>query len=463
VKLLFLLFFVGMLASVYLVVAVSPQGGEVQSIAWAQTGSIEVSGQGAESKFPDGVRFFLTAQSPDEINDIRVFFKKLGNTTSSTYRSVEFQPGNSITGEAMLRAGTGTNYIPPGTMLEYSFEIRDKAGRVQRTPDQTFIYQDSRFEWRTVSEGLITVYYYGEFVENRARTVLDAAQAALERMRPVLGIEPTEPLRIVSYNNYRHMAEALPFRAQAVGEQLVTQGMAFSDERVLLVHGFDASVRGTTSHEFTHLLVHEAAGGAQVPAWLDEGLAEYGNIDPTDDYDAALRYGIFTRRIKPLWYQGVFGGAPDDIIIAYGQARSVVQYMIAKNGKAKMAELMRVLGETHNIDQALKQVYGFDQYGLDSEWRAALGLEALPPPEELERQLREQQQAQATPTPVPPATPAPTPGSPAKDGPDQKSSGGCNAANPHYGGGVAADLGSLFLLAGPLAAFCARAIRRSRR
>ena len=99
-------------------------------------------------------------------------------------------------------------------------------------------------------------------------------------MLPVLGITPTEPLRIVSYNNYRHMSSALPFRSQAVSEGLQTQGMAFGNERVLLVHGFDPTVTGTVSHEFTHLLVSEAAGPAisQVPTWLNEGLAEYGNI-----------------------------------------------------------------------------------------------------------------------------------------------------------------------------------------
>ena len=145
-------------------------------------------------------------------------------------------------------------------------------------------------------------------------------------MQSFLGIAPVEPLRIVSYNNYRHMSSALPFRSQAVSEGLKTQGMAFSDERVLLVHGFDETVTGTVSHEFTHLLVAEAAGTAisQVPSWLNEGLAEYGNIDPTDDYDAALRYGIFTRRIKPLWYLSSFGGTPEDIIIAYGQGLSLI-------------------------------------------------------------------------------------------------------------------------------------------
>ena len=122
-----------------------------------------------------------------------------------------------MVGESFLRSGGGgADYFPPGTRIEYSFEIRDTAGGVLRTPDQEFIYSDSRFEWLTLSSGLITVYYYSEYVEQRAETVLEAAESALDRMLPVLGIAPTDPLRIVAYNNYRHMSAALPFRAQAV-------------------------------------------------------------------------------------------------------------------------------------------------------------------------------------------------------------------------------------------------------
>ncbi len=296
-------------------------------------------------------------------------------------------------------------------------------------------------------------------------------------MVPVLGIAPTEPLQIVSYNNYRHMSAALPFRSQAVSEQLQTQGMAFSDERVLLVHAFDATVQGTTSHEFTHLLVAEAAGraSAQVPAWLNEGLAEFGNIDPTDSYDAALRYGIYTRRLRPLWYQDTFGGTPDDIIIAYGQGRSVVNFLIGQYGIEKMAELFETLQRTLDIDLALQEVYDLDQFGLDTAWRLFIGIEPLPSPEELEkRQLQAQQTAEpnagleaeteatseadteagsapeTSPTAIPTATPAATPSASLDDSARPSSPGGCSS--PVHGGGAApTGVGSLLLLAAPLA------------
>ena len=446
----------------------------------ADEGDIQVSVAKAESQFPDGIQFTVEASSSQEIDDIRVFFKQLGNTRRSAYSTVEFEPGTDVTGVSLLRSGGSGRYFPPGTKIEFSFEIRDASGAVLRTEDQEFVYVDNRFEWLTVTSGLITVYYYGEFVENRAETVLEAASEALERMLPVLGITPDEPLRIVTYNNYRHMSGALPFRSQATTEQLRTEGMAFSEARVLLVHAFDATVKGTTSHEFTHLLVAEAAGRAdgEVPAWLNEGLAEFGNIDPTDSYAAALRYGIFTRRLRPLWYQSSFSGTPDDIIIAYGQARSVVRHMIETYGEEKMSELFKVFQVTRDIDETLTQVYGFDQYGLDSEWRGTQGLEPLPPPAILEQNLAATQTpsseptfkptfepaATATlkPTAEPEPTPAPSPAASLEDLTASPPAQSCGAPAASAHGGVSADLAVLALLAGPLGLILARPLARRR-
>ena len=421
----------------------------------------------------------MTARSTSEIDDIRVFVKTIGNVKRSAYRTVEFEPGTQVTGTSLLKSGGLGSYFPPGTKLEYFFEIRDKSGAALRSPEQEFVYFDNRFEWLTVTSGLITVYYYGEYVEGRAQEVLDAADQAMERMMPVLGIEPTVPLRIVTYNNYRHMATALPFRSQTTAEQLRTQGMAFTDQRVLLVHGFDATVKGTTSHEFVHLLVAEAAGPADsnVPAWLNEGLAEYGNIDPTDDYEAALRYGIFTRRVKPLWYQASFGGTPDDIIIAYGQAKSVVGHMIDTHGPAKIAELMKALRDTREIDQALQQVYGFDQYGLDSEWRGTMGLEPLPPPAKLEIELGKLRTASPLPTlavdpptaislPTPEPSPEPSLDSTLETALKQDRQDevlGCYAPGANASSVIRGDLATLLLLVGPLGLTWVRFLRRRNR
>ena len=127
----------------------------------ADEGKIKVLEAKAESQFPDGIKFSVFASSADEIDDIRVFFSKVDLQGITAYRSVDFESGNSVVGQTVLPSGSGGDYFPPGTKIEYSFEVRDKAGAVVRTQSQEFVYQDNRFEWDTVVEDLITVYYYG--------------------------------------------------------------------------------------------------------------------------------------------------------------------------------------------------------------------------------------------------------------------------------------------------------------
>ena len=351
----------------------------------AQETEIQVTNHSVETNFPDDVKFYVEVAGPDEIEEVRVVMKTIGQTTRSAYRQVEFEPGTSVSGEAELLT-SGNNYVPPGTRLAYYFEVTDKAGRTLRTEDEVFVYLDTRFEWFTVSEGIITVYYNNPLVKSRAEHVLETAMASMRITGPLLGVNPELPLHIVTYHNYQDMFGALPFRSQATSQQLITQGMAFDEERVLMVHSGDRSVTGTTAHEFVHLLVGDALGRAysQAPAWLNEGLAEYGSRHDGDRpiVNRAIDRARDSGNLRPLWHLGSYSGTPDDIIYAYAHGESVVTFMVQEYGEEEMAELMRALTRTFDIDKALTQVYGFDQHGLDSAWREAIGVDPLPRPEE---------------------------------------------------------------------------------
>ena len=445
---------------------------------YADDAGIEVTKFSAESQFPDGIRFHIEARSNDEIDEIRVFFRLLGGSLGSAYRAVGFEPGISVTGEATLLSGTAGKFIPPGTILRYSFEVRDNGGGLHRTDDQEMMYTDGRFNWETASSDLITVFYYDGDAE-KAKGVLDAANQAMERMAPVLGLESSDPMRILTYSEYSDMLPAIPFRSQATREQLITEGLAFAEQRVLLVFNPGDSAKGTVAHEFTHLLVAQAAGRGhrQLPAWLNEGLAEYGNIESSFSYDVALRRAIESGRLNPLWYQRTFVGKPGDIIAAYGQASSVVQHMISRHGNGKMAELMRAMHATQDIDKALGRVYSLDQHSLDAEWRDALGLEPLAPAEEATPVPPTSQPTPSpeapikgltvTPPPRTPSTPTAIP-IPLTEAPavvqgqsqqEESRSSGCGASLNH--GGVY-DLALIALLAGPLAGLWGRGLFKRR-
>ena len=352
--------------------------------AEAQESEIQILNHRVETNFPTDVKFFVEVTGPDEIEEVRVVMKTIGQTTRSAYRQVEFEPGVTVSGEAELLT-SGNNYVPPGTRMAYSFQVRDTEGRELQTEEQVFVYLDTRFEWFTVSEGIVTVYYNDPLVKSRAEHVLETALESMRITGPVLGINPELPLHIVTYHNYREMFGALPFRSAATSSQLITAGMAFDEERVLMVHSGSGSVTSTTAHEFVHLLVGDVLGRAyrQAPAWLNEGLAEYGSYHGgnREILNGTVKEALSKDKIRPLWHLGSYSGTPEEILYAYGHGDSVVTFMVQEYGEEKMAELMKALKRTLDIDSALMAVYGLDQHGIDSAWRQEVGLEPLPKPE----------------------------------------------------------------------------------
>ena len=348
----------------------------------AEDEGILIVSEEVTSQFPDGISFRISLKSQSTIDDIRVFYKSMRSGITS-YGLLEFDAGTDVQAYYLLDAGSGGErglgaFVPPGSRFEYSFEIKNKSGVVLRTQPKEFVYLDSRFEWRSIAEEPLTVYHYGP-TDKRAEDILQAALRAVERMSRVLGVEKVQPINIVAYNNYRHMVVALPPRPQAISQDLVTEGQAFANLGVLMMLAFNEDAEGVASHEITHIVLDDAAGQAYniLPMWLNEGLAEFGNVLPTEDYDQALLYGAYTRRLKPLWHLRTFVGDPNDVIISYGQARSVVAYLINTYGEEKMAQFLRELQDILSIDRAMMQVYGIDQRGLDTEWRVHLGLRPL--------------------------------------------------------------------------------------
>jgi hypothetical protein len=351
---------------------------------------IEVLSATAVSEFPVGIRFSATAVGENEITSMAVRFR-IGLQTRGVYEYLNYRSADVTNGEVFWRTATSAGYIPPETIITYSFEVEDAEGNLLATEEQELIYEDARFTWERVSGGPVTVAYHGP-VRVRAEAVLQAILDTLEKMGPVLGAGIDEPIRVTLYNNQKEMLEALPPRSAAVGRELVTEGQAFSDVGTLLVLGGGRLALGTASHEVTHILNHRAGQSIfrRLPSWLHEGLAEYGNVDPGFSYDIALEFAIATDRLMPHLYMQTLPGDPEDVIIFYGQSKSIVRFMIDLQGEAGMRELLSLHKQGVNMDDALFQVYGMDRLAMTNAWRDDIEAEPYELPEV----------AEARPTPV---------------------------------------------------------------
>ncbi len=350
---------------------------------------------GVQSQFPEGLTFTIDIQSEIRIDDVRVTFE-VGARGTTQYAYLDLDQSNRplINGEWFQRTNSNDRYIPPGSMIKYWFEIIDENGDSYFTEPETWRFDDSRFEWDEVTVGTVTVLYHGP-VRTRAERLATAAIQSLELMAEVTGADTQTPIVMVLYNNNAEMIEAVVAKSLASSRELITEGQAFDAESVVLVLAGRSDV-GTATHEMTHILVARAAGSrASVPLWLNEGLAEYGNLDQTISYERFLEWAVGTDRLIPLKSLRSFPGDPNLTLVAYGQGRSVVKYMIDEFGTEKMSELLATLGTAIGIDDALGAVYGFGIRGLEDKWRESIGADPYIEPT-------------PGPTPTPSADPTPT-------------------------------------------------------
>jgi hypothetical protein len=246
------------------------------------------------------------------------------------------------------------------------------------------------------------------------------------------------------------------------------------------------NILSTTAHEFTHLLVADAAGSAygQVHTWLNEGLAVYSEGRRDTEFDIYVRTAIRNDEVPALSSLRTYSGTPQETLRNYGLGNSAVTYMLDTYGNAKMAQLFEALRAIHNLERALEASYGITIAELNNQWRGSLGLtphelstpslpafQAIPTrrPTPTPVQSAEQTsapQATAPPTPKPTAPTEPTYTlQPAPTEPLAAPSGGGCSAPPSVstGRGVPLELASTALLAGPLGLIALGAIRRRRR
>ena len=358
--------------------------------ALASTDAISVKSSNVVSEFPEGMRFFVEAESETEIEEIAVKFRA-GTQEREVYGYMEFDSAKVVDSELFWRTNTAGRYIPPGTIIYYYFEIRDADGNELVTEIAEFIYEDARFEWHEVSDGAVAVAYHGP-VKSRAEQILEATIDTIDFMSPILGAETDDPIRITMYNNNREMLEALPPGSTTIRRELITEGQAFTNLGTLLVLAGRGDT-GTAAHEVTHILTHRAGDSAarRVPSWLDEGLAEFGNMYLSISYDIALEFAMSLDRLLPITSMPTLPGNPEDVIIFYGMAKSLIEYMVIVYGPTAMRDLLAELKDGTPMDDSIEKIYGIGRIELENDWRDTLGAVHYVPPD----------RESAKPTPVP--------------------------------------------------------------
>jgi hypothetical protein len=338
------------------------------TVARADSGITVVESQ-AEVNFPSSFTFELSARSDVNITDIRLRYTIEGTDFAKVINEgyIVFVPSTEVDVRwslEMIKIGG----LPTGSSLDYWWRITDAEGDTIETAPTRVRFDDTRYDWRALTEGEVTIYcYQGD--DDFIAELMEAAQGALARLAESTGAELEQPVRLYIY------ASALDLQGAMIYPQEWTGGVAYPRLGIVAIGISPTDIdwgKRAIAHELAHLVTHQMTLNpySDIPRWLDEGLSMYAEGAMLTTLFNALSGAIANDSLISVpSLASPFSAYTDTAAISYAESYSLVEYLILTYGHDKMLELLNTFSQGAGYDEALEAVYGFDMRELDSLWR----------------------------------------------------------------------------------------------
>jgi hypothetical protein len=352
---------------------------------------ISVTAEEAVNEFPRGVTFTLEFTAPGLAKEVRLQYELAPDGTGAT-AVADCNGTTTISCEHTLVSGAGI-FVIPGASITYHWDIEDEAGNKLSTEDQLYVHEDTRFTFEPVTQGNVTVYYHSGRLA-QAEAVLGAAVETLDRIGQLQQTQVPFPIKIFLYETAEEMEPAI---VGGGGGGSILGEVLYSDTAMVSA---DVQTLDITRHEVTHIITREATKGPfGIPDWMNEGTSVFAQNEGLSGHDAALEAAIRSDNVLTMkeLNSSSAGDSGSSVGLYYGQAGSIIAYLVDTYGEEKFAEILRVFKEGATPDNAFEDIYGFDELGLYNRWRESVGLD--PVEESASPTPRATQESRATATP----------------------------------------------------------------
>jgi len=132
------------------------------------------------------------------------------------------------------------------------------------------------------------------------------------------------------------------------------------------------SLESTLKHELCHLIIHRNI--ERLPRWLDEGVCQWasGGIAEftTEDGKRALQNATVSGRL--IGIRELVRFPTEDIILAYEESKSIVEYIEKEFGKQGVLRILAYLKEGYSLDDSLQKGISVTTLELDEKWQKYL-------------------------------------------------------------------------------------------
>lgn len=238
---------------------------------------------------------------------------------------------------------------------------RGADGRFQRRASSHFVlYQDVDIQQRSGFRGSLRF----------EQEVLAALEQAYDRLGTLLSLRPTRPITVMIYDPGvfdRQFAHIFRFPAAGFyGDSIHVRGDTVVSERLVQV----------LHHELVHAALDSLAPSLVIPAWFNEGLAQWFEARSRGKralsggehrvlQAVSLDGGLFS--LQQLSAPSFAALGPAAARLAYLQSYAFFDTLVRARGEAKLAELTRAYLRTRDLSRAFRSTYRTELSGLEQQ------------------------------------------------------------------------------------------------
>ena len=323
--------------------------------------------------------FSLVVESENNLTDVVLHLGTTGQNClqSSVEQIIEFNSGKNV--EVNWSWGyIEDNYLPPGTTIWWYWELKDEVGEVYNTPKKEINFQDNRYDWQTIEDqGLVLSWIEGDYAFGN--NLFQITKDALTRMRFQAGLELDKKIQMFIY----------PDPSYFVGDlQIVpdwTGGVAFSDFSVILISISQEDDDEWTSEVIPHEVAHVITGSKiynckakTIPLWMNEGLSVFNEGPVKKKEFDQVQLALKTDQLPTLIsLKSEFSVNSKRADLEYTFSGQVVEYLIDRYGYEKIQDLLSLISDGNDFENAMEKIYGLSTNELDYQFRTFRGVEPI--------------------------------------------------------------------------------------
>ena len=264
--------------------------------------------------------------------------------------------------------------LAPFTEVTYWWVLQTAAGTEIRTPEQQFTYADNQFEWQNLAQGNTIVYWTGDEAA-LGQIALDVVSAAKPQLQNFVAAPDDLPLSIYIYPTSADLRAALRLTGRDWVGAHVTPELGVILVTAVNVRTAATDLGQSLPHEMMHFYLYQAMKDdyAQLPVWLNEGVATLVELTPRPAYEAVLETAVANQ--TTILFEELCTDLPsgdEQILLAYAQSLSLVQTIQTKYGNQKLRDLLAAFEDGADCQSGVERTLAVTVGELNQSWLRSL-------------------------------------------------------------------------------------------